>query len=175
MKDINLLPEELKPSSSVIKLSANLKKIALLGVVILFISLTLSLGAYLFFSQRVSSTLTEQENIKVQIKTMEKTEQRLVLVKDRLGKIGSVYRSPRANDEVEKLNTVSSLFPENTFVEEVDLNENNANVAISSATLDNVTIYLASVISSGNYTKVNLESLEFDPEKGYVVELSFPE
>jgi hypothetical protein len=175
MNEINLLPQEMKPSGLIIKLSANLKKAAFLGVLILLISVSLSLGTYIFFSQRVSASLSNQEELKNQIKALERTEQRLVLVKDRLEKINFLNRQPRANDEVEKLNFVTGLFPQDTFVERIDLEKNNAKIAISSTNLDNIATYLASVISSGKYVQINLVSLEFNPLQGYIVELAFPE
>lgn len=174
MSDINLLPEELKPSGSVLKISAKLNKIALLGVVVLLISIIISLGAYLLLGQRLSASLVKQEDLKVQIKALEKTEQRLVLVKDRLTKISSVSSKPRANDEVEKLSFVSGLFPEGSIVERLELDKNDARISISADNLRTIASYLASVISSGEYTKINLVSLEFNPKEGYIVELSFP-
>ncbi len=175
MSEINLLPQEFKPGSTVIKLSTNIKKIALLGVVIFLISVISYFTSFLFLNQRISVSLSNQEKLKNQIKALEKTEQRLVLVKDRLDKISSINRNPRANDEVGRLNIVSALFPENTFVEEIELDEHNAAVAISSDNLDKVASYLASVISSGEYVKVNLDFLQFDPKNGYIIGLAFPE
>lgn len=175
MNDINLLPQELKPSKSVLKLSENLKKMALLSVLVLLISVTLSLGAYLFYGQRVSSSLANQEKLKTEIKAMEKTEQRIVLVKDRLSKINLISANPRANDEVVTLDFVSKLFPDGTLVEGFELDDGKANIAISSERLSEIATYLASVISSGKFKQVNLVSLLYSPLKGYVVDLSFPE
>jgi hypothetical protein len=175
MSEINLLPQELKPSGSILKLSKNLKNIALLAVVVLLLFVTLSLGAYFILDNRTSASAANQEGLKQQIRALQQTEQRLVLIKDRLGKINSISKGPRANDEVERLNIVSTLFPENTYVEAVELDVNNAAVAISSDTLDNIAAYLASVVSSGEYIQINLAFLEYDPKQGYVVGLVFPE
>ena len=175
MSEINLLPQELKPSGTILRLSKNLKNIALLAVVILFLSVTLSLGAYFILDNRISTSASNQEDLKQQIKALQQTEQRLVLIKDRLEKINSISKKPRANDEVERLNIVSALFPENTYVKAVELDVNNAAVAISSERLDNIATYLASVVSSGEYVQINLAFLEYDSKQGYVVGLVFPE
>lgn len=175
MSEINLLPQELKPRGSILKLSKNLKNIALLALVTLLLFVTLSLGAYFILDNRTSASTTNQEDLKQQIKALQQTEQRLVLIKDRLGKINSISKGPRANDEVERLNIVSTLFPENTYVEAVELGVKNAAVVISSDTLDNIAAYLASVVSSGEYVQINLAFLEYDPKQGYVVGLVFPE
>jgi hypothetical protein len=175
MSEINLLPQELRPRGSILKLSKNLKNIALLALVTLLLFVTLSLGAYFILDNRTSASTTNQEDLKQQIKALQQTEQRLVLIKDRLGKINSISKEPRANDEVERLNIVSTLFPENTYVEAVELDVKNAAVVISSDTLDNIAAYLASVVSSGEYVQINLAFLEYDPKQGYVVGLVFPE
>ena len=159
MNEINLLPEELKPSGNVLKISSTLKKIALLSVSVFIVSIVLYFGASIFLDQKISESLSNQESIKNQIKALEKTEHRLVLVKDRLDKIASIGKNPRANDELVRLNNLFDLFPENTYVEEVKLNEHSAAVAVSSDNLDNVASYLASVVSSGKYDRVNLAFL----------------
>ena len=175
MNDINLLPEELKPSRSVIKFSSGLNKIALLGVTTLLIVLVLAVSVYFFFSYMLSTSYKNQESLHGQIKAMEKTEQRLVLLKDRMAKIAVVYKEPKANDEVERLDSLTPMFPQGILVEGVSMEENDLKVAVSSPVLDNISKYIASVVTSGKFKKINLVSLAFDPGKGYVVELSFPE
>lgn len=175
MEEINLLPQELKPNGSILKIAKNLKSIALLGVVVVFLSVIFSFGAFFFLDNKVTTSINKQENLKQQIKALEKTEQRIVLLKDRLGKLNSISKKPRANDEVERLNIVSELYPENTYVEFVELDKNYAGVTISSEKLDNIASYLASVVSSGKYVQINLSFLEYDPKKGYIVGLIFPE
>ncbi len=175
MNEINLLPQELKANSKVVALASSLKKISLLFSLILLFATVLSLGTFILFQQRVNTTLSNQENLKSQIKALENTEQRLVLVKDRLKKINTITRQPRANDEVSRLDKVTKFFPENVEVKSVLLEEDKANLAVSSDNLTLITQYLASVISSGDFDKITLLSLEFKPDSGYVVELSFLE
>jgi len=175
MSEINLLPPELKPNSRVVAFAGTLKKISLLLSIILLLAIVLSLGTYLLFQQRLNTALSNQEKLKVQIKALENTEQRLVLIKDRLTKISTITHQARANEEVTKLDEISKLFPENTHVKTVLLEEDKVNLAVSSDDLTIITQYLASVISSGKFEKINLISLEFHPDTGYLVELSFPE
>lgn len=175
MADINLLPQELKPSGTILKISARLKAFALLGVIFFMISAALYFSALFFLNYRITSSQEEQESLKTQIKALEKTEQRLVLVKDRLTKISTVSKKPKVNDELERLMAVSDLFPTNTNLVEVELTENNAGVVISSDNLDGVANYLASVVASGKFVKVNLKQLKFDSDSGYSISLAFPE
>jgi hypothetical protein len=97
------------------------------------------------------------------------------LIKDRLDKINSVNKNPKANDEVERLNLLSDYFSDNIKLGEISLNENQLVAKVTSDNLDNVATYLASVISSGKYVKIRLSYLNFDPKTGYGVGLVFPE
>jgi len=175
MSEINLLPQELKPDVKVLKLSKSLRNLALVAIILFVFSLVLFFVSSYFIDYRISVVSAKQKDLESQIKAMEKTEQRLVLIKDRLNKIGTIVENPRANDEVIRLSSVTSLFPDNTFVEEIELEKNNAVVAILAENLDTVASYLATVISSGNFSKINLAYLKFDPEEGYKIGISFPE
>lgn len=175
MNEINLLPQELKPDRRVMGLANNLKKISFLGAFIFLLAVTLALATYLLFQQRTTSSLANQEKLKNQIEAMEETEQRLVLVKDRLTKISSIRQKGDSNDEVVKLVDVSSLFPEGVKMSLVELAPDNAVIAVSSENLSQITSYLAAVISNGNFERINLVSLEFNPDTGYSVALDFPE
>ncbi len=174
MGEINLLPEELKPKSSYIKLSSFLKKFALLGVIILLFFLSASLGVGIFLDKRISVSLKNQESLKNKIKALEKTEQRIVLVKDRLEKIKSLKSKSNANDELDRLNVLSKLFPEGTNVKEVNINVDELSISVLADNLDDIALYLANVITSKEFNKVILKSLEFNLKEGYSVKLVFP-
>ena len=81
---INLLPTDLSPKGPVIKLAKSLKNIAIAGFVVFIISLVSLIVFLLFISTNLSSSTARQEQLKTSIKSLEQTEQRLVMVKDRL-------------------------------------------------------------------------------------------
>lgn len=175
MSEINLLPQELKPSNVAVKFSTKLKKFAILFTVLAILVLVFYLGFDFVLKKRISDSLSSQKSLETQIKALEKTEQRLVLVKDRLDKINAVSQKPNANDEFARFNEVLTLFPEEVRIDEVEMNESRLDLKVDSDNLDNVASYLASVISSGKFMRVNLIFLSFNPNQGYSVGLSFPE
>ena len=91
MANINLLPTELKPKGQILKASKLLKKVSLVALLVFIVFAVLVFGSLIFLSTSIKSSQSNQEDLKSKVKALEQTEQRLVLVKDRLKKIAKVF------------------------------------------------------------------------------------
>lgn len=170
MADINLLPQELKPKGSVVKLAKLLKKLVVGGTVTLFIAVGLLVALYFILSRRVSVLKENNTVIVREITALEKTEQRLFLVKDRLSKIDSVGKAANAYDETDLLIDLTDEFPPGITPSAVEITTESVTISVVADGSRSIANFLALLIAK-DYEKIVMNFLSFDPLQGYRIDL----
>lgn len=172
MAIINLLPQELKPKGYVVKLSVRLKKYAI-TLAVLFLVLVVFLGGAIFvLSLRMRSSLERQESLKAEIKLLEDTEQKLVLIRDRLEKIDLILSEKDSRGAVSILKEVNGILSEETDITEAQLKAQGLDLTLTTSTSASLTKFLASLVSFPNFQKIELLKLEYSQAGGYKLKLS---
>jgi hypothetical protein len=168
---INLLPQELRPKTYAIKLSKSLRKIANVGLVVLFIAIAIIGGVYGFLTYRSRTIVSNGDKVTRDIKTLESTEQKLVLVQDRLNKVNTVLGAQNASDTASIFYEVSKALPEGVVISESKLDSTYANITIMANSSMLISKFISELTSLG-YKNIMLKSFGFDKEIGYRVEVS---
>jgi len=168
---INLLPTDLSPKGPVIKLAKSLKNIAIAGFVVFIISLVSLIVFLLFISTNLSSSTARQEQLKTSIKSLEQTEQRLVMVKDRLKYTKQVLGKANAADDLEQLKALLLSLPESASVSQVDIAKDKVELTMLVTDSSGVSQSLATLMAAGLYEKIILLSFGFNPNTGYFINL----
>jgi len=168
---INLLPTDLSPKGPVIKLAKSLKNIAIVGFVVFVISLASLIVFFLFISTRLSSSATRQDQFKKSIKSLEQTEQRLVMVKDRLKYTKQVLGKANAADDLEQLKPLLLSLPESASINQVDIAKDKVELTILVTDSSGVSQSLATLMAANLYEKIVLLSFSFNPNTGYFINL----
>ena len=170
---INLLSQELKPKPYVVNFAKILKKLAMVSLLVFLVGVILLVGTIFIFSQRTRAAISSQEALKREIKALQETEQRIVLIKDRIDKIESVYKEENATDGVASIREISRVIPEGTLIQEFSLEPDNTEVKVLADSLSSLAKFASGITGLGSFEKIVLKSLEFDPEKGYVAIFGF--
>lgn len=172
MVEINLLPSELKPKGPVLKLSKTLKKLVIGGFAIFLFVAVLLTGAFLIVSNKLKASLLHQEELKSEIAAYQQTEQNLLLTKDRLAKIGLIYGTDTAREEVIILDEILGKLPGQAIFKEVNLLPDGAEITVLIRSSVDLTLFLRE-LKEGVYKKIELTSFIFKNGEGYEVKLSF--
>lgn len=167
---INLLPHELKPKKYVVKISKTLKRISMIGLLLFVVATAVIIGAFFVVSRQLNSSLDNQKKLQQQIKAQEQTEQKIALIADRLDKINEIFNSPNASDELNILSQTLKRLPEGVVFQQAKLSAEEAAITINAASSSDLARFLAVIVGSGSYRRVELLSFNFSPEKGYEVE-----
>lgn len=171
MKEINLLPVELKPKSIVLHISKILRDISIFGF-ILFVFFTLAVASLvIYYSTEAKKYETRIENLKTQVKSLEKTETRLVLTKDRLSKIKQIFQMPNLDQEVSKLESLMNFLPQSAKISDIKLSLGKIELSLAVSTNSDLTALLALLTAEGMFQKIEVSSFSFKPNLGY--QLSF--
>ncbi len=168
---INLLPTDLSPKGPVIKLARSLKNIAIAGFVVFIISLVSLIVFFLFISTQLSSSATRQEQLKTSIKSLEQTEQKLVMVKDRLKYIKQVLDKANAADDLGQLKALLLSLPESVSISQVNIVKDKVELTMLVTDSSGVSQSLATLMAAGLYEKIVLLSFGFNPNTGYFISL----
>ena len=170
---INLLPKDLSVSAPLVKTAALLRNLITLGFAVFVI---VAIGFVAFFiinSLSLSNSLRTQAELETSIKSLEQTEQGLVLVKDRLTKINQLQVGESAKEESENLSRIFSQAAQIGTLGEAVLEKDKLDTTFSVTSSTALSRLLASVVSAENYQRIELLSFSFNPNSGYLVSLSF--
>ena len=132
----------------------------------------LVLGSYFLLSYRINASTANQESLKNQIMALEQSEQKVVLIQDRLAKIKEIKASSNIVEEIGTLERVLGSVGENVVISQVELKPSVAKVVVNAGSSINLTRFLGELTSSNSYSKVVMESLDYSVTDGYEMSLS---
>ncbi len=167
MPAINLLPKDLTPREGVLKTATVLRKVLIIGFIGLIVLIVSLIAVFFILSGRFDRSIERQNDLKKQISALEQTEVRLVLVKDRLAKAKEVLALDSAEPETESLDSLINIIPDGVGISLVSLKSNSSELTMEAQNSSSLAEFLAKLISSGIYKKIDLMSIEFNDVKGY--------
>jgi hypothetical protein len=174
MAKINLIPPELAVAGSTNKLAQKLTQISIVGAAISIFSALVLLGVFVFFSTQLRKVTTENNSLKNQITNLQRSEQRLVFAKDRLGKIKGLSTQQSALEELEDFDLLYEFVKGKTeiTVREVNVDKEMLEVSFYASTLSSITDFFKFL--QENKEKLNvvdITSFSFSPSAGYILSL----
>lgn len=167
MANVNLLPPDLGPKASVLRISVLLKKLVTVALFVFCFFSVLTIGYIYFLNFQVKKSNLNQEALKTSIKSLEQTEQKLFLIKDRLAKIKNLLVLETTVKEVENANQIlidSGFGVELTGVEvfpgKVSLTGNvNSSVVLGD--------FMDKLLHNYSYKTLKLTAFSYNPKLGY--------
>ena len=167
MAKINLLPSDLGPKASILKLANLGKKVAVIISVSFLVFGILLVGYIVFLNVELRNSNNRQANLKNSITSLQATEQSLFLLKERIGKI-RILMTKEPEDTVFG-STNSALFnvPGVTFTH-ILVSADKTTVAGNSQSTSGLSSFFAGVLASETYKTIKLTTFSFNPKLGYV-------
>jgi len=170
---VNLLPKELRPKRYIVKISKVLTNVALIALLVFVISAAVITGVFLVVSDRLSSSQEKHEELTIQIKALQETEQKIVLIKDRLEKVNKMKSKASASEKVDILGDVIKISEGSAIVNSATLSDKKADVLVIVDGSLNLTKFLSDIIISGGFKKIEMLSFGFEKDGGYKIEFGF--
>jgi cell division protein FtsL len=169
MPAINLLPTDLSPKSSLAKISLIIKNTSIVGLVLVVVSAVGVIAFLVITSFQIRNSNTEQDQLKAGIKSLEQTEQRLVLTKDRLTHADKVLGKETSVGSIEDLNLLFSTLPDAVVIREAQIAPTKTELSLIAQNSFALTRVLASLVATDYYENIKLTSFAFNINSGYVV------
>lgn len=170
--NLNLLPQELAVGGD---LSRVLKGVRALSVIALAAFILFVVGAGAFFlisSAQLNSLNAANDQLSVQIKNEESTEQKLVLLKDRAAKVKQAYAVASVTKSVDVVIPLFSTLPPGATLNEINIDPNKITASILFKSTADVTNFFEQLRASSSFSLATLTSFGFNPATGYLVSIS---
>lgn len=167
MRQINLLPSELKPS----KQAGILIKKAEKNFILLLVVYLLVLGA-LFASERfLENKLNEVKDRKTvlsnELKSLVNVETATVYIRDRIEKYNSLTNKDIELTNLKNFEKSLSYFPGDASISSIDISENSITYSVSVNSLPSLSKFLDGLIRSELYKDATLSGLTYRLDQGY--------
>jgi Tfp pilus assembly protein PilN len=166
---LNLLPQGTSISGS---LGKALKLTKMLGVIAaaFFLVFALGLSALFILNTITLNRLNSDVNtLKGQITALESTEQKAVLLKDRLSKIKTALLLPSAVPNLDKVNSLVAALPPATILSELNVDPQKVDLTIRFNATGDLSTFMKSLATSKSFTSVVLTTFGYNPSSGYTV------
>lgn len=168
---INLLPPESTvsgPLAKILKITRTLNVIFLGAFIIFALGLA---GLFIFSTLQLQSLTSTQNQIKSQISAQETSEQKLVLLKDRLGKIQIVKGVTSSLKSINDVDPFVDLLVGSSTLIELDVDSQKTDLSVLFKTNTDLSSFVKSMTDSKVFKSVILSSFGFNPASGYLVSL----
>lgn len=167
MPAINLVPEELKPKRAIIELANYLKRIVIIGFVAFFVTVVVSVGGFLIVRNQVLGSIKRQNELKISIEALEETEQKLVLVQDRLAKADKIFGMDSLDVETSVLENILLNIPQGVNFKKADLKSGVTEITLIADTSSSLAEFLASILATGAYRRIEMTGFSYTPDTRY--------
>lgn len=171
MQDINLLPTELKSSKEVLNTSRLLTRLAIAFGFVLAVSGLAGAGVLYYLSNQAELATSKRAELQNNVQSLESTEQKVVLMRDRVTKISEVLADRSKYDLISKYENLLLQMPPEAVLEEAELDTDISKLTIVVPTSLDLEQVLAIVESEGQYSRVKLDNLDYNPSSGYEIVL----
>ena len=179
-KPINLIPSDMVVPAKTLRLAATLNKISTIGTILLVTIILGLISGLFYYNFQYKKTLSNIESLKSKVQSLERSEQKLVLAKDRLTKIAAVKKLDSVDDELKSFKNFESLVLTNpgSIFTEISIDSDKTETSIVSATSSSLSNVMKSLndLSENkltNYKHIIMSSLGFNSSSGYLVSLIF--
>jgi hypothetical protein len=165
---INLLPKELGTKGKYAKAAAKIKQITIVSSLFVLV-LGLIGGVYIFIiNNQLQKLGNSSKQFEQKIRDLNQTEIRLLIVKDRLGKVKQIQSDLGVADEVPFINTLVSKLPSSVTLSEADIDKSSSEYSFVAASSLGLAQLLSLVVAS-SFEEIVLEGINFNPSLGYLV------
>jgi hypothetical protein len=171
VNNLNLLPPELAVSKN---LNSFLKTVRALGVIGIaaFLIFGVGVGAYFIFAtislNGINANVTKLTS---QVSAQQKSEQQIVLIKDRLAKIASIRSLPDSLSNQKAIEPFLSDLSADSSLRELNIDPTFVLLSMNIKTNSDLSTFLESFQSSDVFKTVNLVSFSLSSSNGYSVEI----
>lgn len=167
-------------SSKTLRLVGLINKISTIGAVILVFLLAGLISTLFYYNLQYKKIVSDTDSLKSKIQTLERSEQKLVLAKDKLSKIAEVKKEGSVSTDfknIEKVLSQVALTAGSNFTEiNVDTDKTEATVLSSNSTALASVMQTLSTISLDKkfgYKNIIMSSIGFNASSGFLLNLIF--
>jgi cell division protein FtsL len=168
---LNLLPPELAVSKNLRQLLKVLRAMGVIGVA-LFLVFGMGVGIFIITStvklNNIDSNITQ---LKAQVSSQQKSEQLVILLKDRIAKTALVQKMPSSSENLKTVEPFLAGLSAGTLINQMAVSPTSTVLSVNLKTNSDLASFLNSFQASDVFKSVNLTSFSLSPITGYSLEV----
>lgn len=172
-QNINLLPVELSRGKEVNALLSKLKVASIIVCTILLLTSMAGLAYVVLTKKSVDEMVVTRDKVKSEVLTLEASERRLVLLKDRLEKIIEFRNADVSAPQLENQKKVMDILPSEVTIVGSRIDAADAKIGLNSPTLAPLTLVTQRLLSEKLVSQLAISNITYNPTTGYQVYLDF--
>ncbi len=173
MARINLLPKELTPKTTIVKLVTDLRRLITLGfVLVLFTSVGIAI-IIVYFLVEINITNSSNKSLEASISNLNQTEQKFVLLRDRIKKANEIFLKDVNQTKMDSINSVINNTSPEIVISEIDLSPEKWSLNFTTTSPSSLVNFMSSLVTNSQSKKIELTSFTFSGNSGYSVSLDF--
>lgn len=169
--NLNLLPQELSGNTPLGKAQAGIKKATYILIPLFLIFAAGLLIFYAVLSYQIAGATDKLEGLKAEIKDKETTEQKLVLVRDRISKVKLTKNSPAATKRIANMGALLAIIPPDSTIGELSLDSGKTEISVIFKSTAGMTLFFENLAKITGYKAIDMTSFGFSPTNGYLISL----
>jgi len=128
-------------------------------------------GFFVFSSFQLRDVSSENDALKAQITAQSTSEQRLVLIKDRLKKVRTVKGLTSSQENLANFETLNASTGASVDLTEVDISPQKVDLSVRLDSNNELTSFMTALTGSSVFEKITLTSFGFNPVGGYLANI----
>src|SRR4030042_5979689 len=168
---LNLIPSESQTSKNLGNLLKTLKSLSVIGVAV-FLIFGVGLGI-LFIASTISlnNVNANVKKLSAQVAAQQKSEQQIILVKDRIDKVASIQGKPSSLANLILIDTFLTNLSGTGLVDQMSIDPNSIVLAANLTSYLDASTFIDSLQLSDTFGTVTLESFGLSPKRGYSIQI----
>jgi len=167
MSKINLLPPDLSPKRSFLRLVDILTKVLYVVVAVFLISILTFLGIFIIGNTKIKTLNTQKDILSKEINEYQKMEQQVVLAKDRMTKIKDIWKLQGIKKPLESFEELSINLSEGVLIKDAKISSAKSEVTTEVFSSLSVSKFMVYLVSSNLYKTIRLKNFSFNPNYGF--------
>lgn len=172
-KRINLIPTEMAVPARAVKLAKIINKFSIVATILLILASVILGSLFFYYSLERTKINNNTQSLISRISSLQVSEQKLVLAKDRLAKIKVVRDSKSVNNEILRYQEFSNIISNasGSAITEAVLTSKGTDASIILQNSTSLSEVLSPLSKLTNYKKIILSSLGFNPNTGFLANI----
>ena len=171
MADINLLPIDLAASGPMNKTARRLKSLSFLALSLFLISVFTLIGYFYYLTTEIKKSEKRQEVMINTIKSLENTEQKYFLLKERIGKIKTVLAMESSDNNIANAEYLITSLSSDVVINAIQVGYKKINGSFVFKDSSQLSDFLEFLLQNDEFRQVKLKSIQYDPKTGYSLDL----
>ena len=174
-RQINLIPSEMTVPTRIVNLSKLIYKVSIIGTIALILIVITLISSLVYFNIQYRNSIANTNILKTKIADLEKSEQKLVLAKDKLSKIVYIKSINSVDNELINFqdfkNSISNS--SGTTFTEISIDPIKTETSLVFQNTEDLSNTLGMIQKLTKYKSIILSSLGFNLSSGYLISLVF--